>query len=302
MYIGVIYEGPRSTDYNYPDPDLALFDDERVTDRNDPNYKANGISFMRNDQGADKQFEYFVPNYSQGLTSAGLARINQSIEAYCYCILSAQARTRSTIHCVSGGAIETQREFLDRIEDSIVLKNISDSIQRYQEAIADTKTRLDFAVAQGVWLMPSHMVINTESIIGYNNMLVIADETMKLCINNDVNQGTHKALLKLMAGGPSKINPPNSHPSNPIHKQATEVQELAKPVNPVKHVKDKIGPGPGDPPTDSHGVDPVKHAKDLIGPGPGDPPDKDDLHHVNKALVAVGALALVGFVIWAKTK
>ena len=59
VYIWVTYSGPRSTDYNYPDPDLALLDDERVTDRNDPNYKANGISFMRNDQGADKRFEHF---------------------------------------------------------------------------------------------------------------------------------------------------------------------------------------------------------------------------------------------------
>ena len=81
VYIGVTYERPRSTDYNYPDPDLALFSDERIADRSDPNYKANGISFVRNDQGADKQFEYFVPNYSQGLTRAGLARINQSIES-----------------------------------------------------------------------------------------------------------------------------------------------------------------------------------------------------------------------------
>ena len=125
-----------------------------MTKLEDPNYKANGIYFVRNDQGADKQFEYFVPNYSQGITYAGLARINQSIKAYCYCILGAQARTRSTIQSVSGGAIETQSGFLDHIEDSIVLKNISNSIQRYQEAIADTKTRLDFAVAQGVWLMP----------------------------------------------------------------------------------------------------------------------------------------------------
>ena len=295
VYIGVTYKGPMSTDYNYPDPDLALFDDERITDRHDPDYRTNGISFMRNDQGADKQFEYFVPNYSQGLTRAGLARINQSIEAYCYCILGAQARTRSTIHGISGGALETQREFLDRIEDSIVLKKILDSIQRYQETIADTKTRLDFAVAQGVWLMPSRMVINTESIVGYNNMLVIADETMKLGVNNDVNRNTHKISLKLMAGGPSKINSPNSHPSNPIHKQATEAQGIAKPVNPVKRL------GPGDPPTDSHGVDPVKHVKDLIGPGPGDPPDKRDSHHVNKALVAMGALVLVGFVIWASS-
>ena len=134
VYIWVAYEGPEGTDYNYPDPALAMFDDGREKDMTKSDYKANGIYFVRNDQGADKQFEYFVPNYSQRITYPGLARINQSIEAYCYCILGAQARTRSTIQSVSGGAIETQREFLDRIEDSIVLKNISNSIQRYQKS------------------------------------------------------------------------------------------------------------------------------------------------------------------------
>ena len=44
---------------------------------------------------------------------------------------------------------------------------------------------------------------------------------MKLGVNNAVNPDTKKAALKLMEGGPSKINPPNSHPSNPIHKAAT---------------------------------------------------------------------------------
>jgi len=44
---------------------------------------------------------------------------------------------------------------------------------------------------------------------------------MKLGVNNEVNLETKKAALKLMAGGQSKINPPNSHPSNPIHKVAT---------------------------------------------------------------------------------
>ena len=170
-------------------PITTLFDDEPVTKIDDPNYKANGIYFVRNDQGADKRFEYFVPNYSQGVTYAGLARINQSIEAYF------RRQGKNTQHysrrqwwCYRN----TQREFLDRIEDSIVLKNISNSIQRYQEAIADTRTRLDFAVAQGVWLMPSRMVINTESIVGYNNMLVISDETMKLGINNNVNRESPK--------------------------------------------------------------------------------------------------------------
>ena len=62
--IWVTYEGHSSTDYNYPDQDLALFDDERVTDRKDSNYRANGIYFVRNDQGADRQFEYFVPDFA----------------------------------------------------------------------------------------------------------------------------------------------------------------------------------------------------------------------------------------------
>ena len=60
--------------------------------------------------------------------------------------------------------------------------------------------------------------------IGYNNKLMQAKAGMKLGINNDVNSGTKKAALQLMDGGPSKINPPNSHPSNPIHKAATAEQ------------------------------------------------------------------------------
>ena len=47
---------------------------------------------------------------------------------------------------------------------------------------------------------------------------------MKLGINNDVNSGTKKAALQLMEGGQSKINTPNSHPSNPIHKAAMAAQ------------------------------------------------------------------------------
>ena len=62
------------------------------------------------------------------------------------------------------------------------------------------------------------MIINTESVVGYNNMLKQATPEMKLGVNNDVNPGTKKAGLQYMEGGQSKINPPN--PSNPIHTEA----------------------------------------------------------------------------------
>ena len=213
--LGTVYiwaVGPTANDYHYPDPDLALFEDERITDRNNSNYKGNGIYFMRNDQGADKQLEHFVPDYTSGLTLNGLGRINQSIMAFGYCILGAQANTRSSILGNLGTARNTQTDFLVLIEDSIKTLNVSNGPVKYQDAIQATKVRLNLAVARGVLLLPARMIINTESIVGYNNNLRRATDDMKLSVNNQVNQGTKKASLKLMAGGPSKVNPPNSHP------------------------------------------------------------------------------------------
>jgi len=102
-------------------------------------------------------------------------------------------------------------------------------VQRYQLVVDQAKVRLNLAVAPMAWLMPAQMIINTASTIGYNNKLKQAVSGMKLGVNNEVNPDTKKAGLKLMAGGPSKINPPNSHPSNPIHKATTA--ESRKPAS-----------------------------------------------------------------------
>ena len=76
--------------------------------------------------------------------------------------------------------------------------------------------------------MLARMIINTESIVGYNNKLKQAQAGMKLGVNNSINFGTKKSAPQLMDGGPSKINPPNSHPSNPIHKAATQSPQLTQ--------------------------------------------------------------------------
>ena len=141
--------------------------------------------------------------------------------------------------------------------------------------------RLNLAVARGVLLLPARMIINTESIVGYNNNLRRATDDMKLGVNNQVNQDTKKASLKLMAGVPSKVNPPNSHPSNPIHKKATEAQGLAKPPQPSA-----IPPAPPTKP-------PTPKATATTEPV--------DAHHANKAVVAVGVLALVGVIIYSSS-
>lgn len=56
------------------------------------------------------------------------------------------------------------------------------------------------------------MIMNTESTIGVNNKLKQVVAGMKLGVNNEVNSGTKRAVLKLMAGGPSKIDVPAKQP------------------------------------------------------------------------------------------
>ena len=144
------------------------------------------------------------------------------------CFFMSSALALCPPECDSGSAKNTQIDFLILVEDAIKTLDASNGPVKYQDAIEKKKTRLDFAIAQGVLLMPSRMIINTESIVGCNNNLTRVTDDMDLGVNNHINLETRKSSLKPMAGGPSKINPPNSHPSNPIHKKATEAQGLVK--------------------------------------------------------------------------
>ena len=160
MFIYASYEGPVSTQYTYPGS--TKFSDEGGTTK-----KGNLLYFIRNDDGTESKFDHFVPDLSHGFTPAGLARLNQSIEAFVYCVLGSQ----SIILGNTGSAKEAQCEFLVLMENAIRQLDISKSVQRYELAIDEAKVRLDMAISPGTWLMPSSLVINTESAAGYNNQL-----------------------------------------------------------------------------------------------------------------------------------
>ena len=145
---------------------------------------------------ARNQYEYFLCPVSHGLTSAGLSRINQSIESFCYAILGSQVNVCSSIAGSQGSAMETQREFLSLVEDAIRNPDLGKSVQRFQLAIESAKVRLDLAISPGTWLLPSKMVVNTESVVGYNNKLKKATSFMKIGINSDLNIPVRRSAPK----------------------------------------------------------------------------------------------------------
>ena len=157
------------------------------------------------------------------------------------------------------------------MEDAIRQTDLAKSVQRYQLAVDQAKVRLNLAVCPGAWLMPARMIINTESTIGYNNKLMQAKAGMKLGINNDVNSSAKKAALQLMDGGPSEINPPNSHPSNPIHKAAMAAQSPRPDLKKNdKQASEKL---------------PIVSEKPPI--------DVSEKHEINKTAVIIGVVGVV---------
>ena len=186
----------------------------KFSDEGGSGSKGNLIYYIEPDDAAYSQADWFCPNVAEGLTQAGLARINQSIEAFVYCVLGSQVNVRSSILGSGGRAKEAQSEFLVLVEDSIRQPDLAKSIQRYQLAVDEAKVRLNLAVCPGAWLMPARMVINSGSVTGYNNQLKQAMAGMKLGINDEVNTSTKKVGVTHMEGGPSKIKRPTNHPSN----------------------------------------------------------------------------------------
>ena len=174
-----------------------------VADESGAMYKENLVAWV--DDEIKNQFNMFIPITSIGLTRAGLSRLNRSIEAYIYCVLGSQVNTRSSIIGDSGGAIQTQQEFGNLFESAIIEDDISKSILRYQMAIRESRVRLDFVIASGLWLMSSDLIINRESIIGYNNKLQKATDDMKLGINGLINTETKVVKHDDMGGSKTKL-------------------------------------------------------------------------------------------------
>ena len=94
QYVG----GPSKTTLAYPGWN-------KFSDEGGKAIKGDLIYLIEQDDLAAGQADWFAPNNANGLTKVGLSRINQSIEAFVYCILGSQVNVRSSILGV-GGRIE----------------------------------------------------------------------------------------------------------------------------------------------------------------------------------------------------
>ena len=130
----------------------------------------------------------FVLDKSSGFTQAGVSRINDSIRAYVWAILGAQTQVRSSI-LGTGKAFDAQKQFLANVEDVINSEvDLPSSIERYQLVLQYARSKVDFVVGLGLYMMPSDMDLYIGTINGYNNLITIATDDLQLGHNDTINE------------------------------------------------------------------------------------------------------------------
>ena len=109
----------------------------------------------------------FVLDKSSGFTQAGVSRINDSIRSFVWAVVGAQSQTRSSI-LGTGKAFDAQKQFLANVEDVINSEvDLPSSIERYQLVLQYARSKVDFVVGSGLYMMPSDMDLYIGIINGY---------------------------------------------------------------------------------------------------------------------------------------
>jgi hypothetical protein len=126
----------------------------------------------------ENDYKTLIPKTSRGLTKVGQKLFQQSIEAFVYSVLGAQAKTRWSITGQGAKSLQTQEVFRKVARDTIVQDDVTVTISNMRTAIANTHVVLNFAIMPGQILIPSDLRILTKPIPGFSNVVTIAKNGM----------------------------------------------------------------------------------------------------------------------------
>ena len=139
------------------------------------------------EQNKNNAWSTFVLDKGKGFTQPGIERLNDSIRTYVWCILSSQSQTRTNI-VKSGTRFDAQKQFLANLEDAINSPvDLPGSIKRYQDTLRFARSKVDYAVGYGLYMLPSDLQLLVGTRPNYNNEIVIAGEEEKLGLNDNIN-------------------------------------------------------------------------------------------------------------------
>ena len=136
----------------------------------------------------ENSFSRWIIEKSDGLTTLGLQKLSESVRDYAYLILTSQTSTRGPIIGHEARNLDAQRMFLNTFENIVNRRvNIPEDIQRFQKTLQYAGSKVDYAIGEFVYMLPSDMNLRTGNVRNYNNKILISSPSFKIGTNVKVN-------------------------------------------------------------------------------------------------------------------
>ena len=142
-----------------------------------------GMSYIN-----ENSFSRWIIEKSDGLTMLGIQKLSESVRDYAYLILTSQTSTRGQIVGHEARDLDAQRVFLNNFENVINRRvDIPEDIRRFQKTLQYARSKVDYAIGEFVYMLPSDMNLQIGNIRNYNNKILISSPSFKIGTNVKIN-------------------------------------------------------------------------------------------------------------------
>ena len=191
-----------------------------------------GMSYVN-----ENSFSRWIIEKSEGLTTLGIQKLSESVRDYAYLILTSQTSTRGPVIGHEARNLDAQRTFLNTFENIVNRRvNIPEDIRRFQKTLQYARSKVDYAIGEFIYMLPSDMNLQTGNIRNYNNKILISSPSFKIRTNVKVNlddDDTKVAKTDKVKDKPN-IKPNKEHKQDvkPVIKPNKEHKQDVKPNRP----------------------------------------------------------------------
>ena len=142
-----------------------------------------GMSYIN-----ENSFSRWIIEKSDGLTTLGLQKLSESVRDYAYLILTSQTSTRGPIVGIESRNLDAQCTFLNTFENIVNRRvNIPEDIRRFQKTLQYARSKVDYAIGEFIYMLPSDMNLRIGNVRNYNNKILISSPSYKIGTNLKIN-------------------------------------------------------------------------------------------------------------------
>ena len=183
-------------------------------------------------------FSRWIIEKSEGLTTLGLQKLSETVRDYAYLILTSQTSTRGPIVGHEARNLDAQRVFLNSFENIVNRRvNIPEDIQRFQKTLQYARSKVDYAISEFMYMLPSDINLRIGKVKNYNNKILISSPSFMIGTNLKINLDEEKDEPDVKSNKEQKQDIKPNTGSNKEHKQ--DVKPNIKFKQDVKMVKTK---------------------------------------------------------------